>query len=114
MRGNQFEQHYIEERVTVLTEGERIEGMVFYMGGSRLSDFLNSPNQQESKFLKIKDPMIYCRRSGDSISQVPFVLVARDRVVMVMTHKSPTASEPAPAEPAMGRLDRDPSPRFLR
>lgn len=87
MRLGSFE-HYIEERVTILTESERVEGELFYVGGGRLSDFLNSPVQADARFLKIKNPTIYCRRSGQEICRVPFVMVARDRILMVMSHTS--------------------------
>jgi hypothetical protein len=113
MIGNQYDQ-YIEECVTILTESERVEGLLYYLGGSRMSDFLNSPVQQESKFLKVKDATIRCRHSGEEIGKVPFVMVARDRVVMVMTHISPTADDPAPADHPAIRLGRKPLTRFFR
>lgn len=114
MAGNQFDR-YAEELVTILTDGERIEGLLFYLGGSRLSDFLNSPIQQESKFLKVKDATVRCRRSGEELGKVPFVMVARDRLVMVMTQASPAEiSAPAPASPAAIPSGREPSTRFFR
>jgi hypothetical protein len=98
---------FVEERVTVLTEGERIEGQLFHMGGTRLSDFLNSSAQQEFRFLKMKDPVVYCRRSGQELIAVPFLMVARDRIVMVLTHVPPEA-EPEPDDPFARTTSRDP------
>src|SRR5258708_4355149 len=97
MIGNQYDQ-YIEERVTILTDSERVEAILYYLGGSRMSDFLHPPFQRESKFIKVKDATICCRHSGEEIGKVPFVMVARDRVVMMMTPISPTADDPAPAD----------------
>ncbi len=93
MHSSQFDK-FVEERITVLTEGERIDGLLFRMGGARLSDFLNSSIQQEAGFLKLKDAAVTCRRSGDSLAEVPFLMVARDKIVMVMTH-APDAEPPA-------------------
>jgi hypothetical protein len=87
MRPDQFGQ-FVEEPVTVLTEGERIEGRLVHLGQTRLSDFLNSAMQAEAKFMKVKGPSIYCRKTGVMLMQVPFLLVSRDRIVMVMTHSS--------------------------
>ena len=93
MRTSQIDQ-FIEERVIILTDGERIEGSLFHMGGVRLSDFLTSPIHQDSRFLKLKDPTVYCRRSGEELVKVPFAMVARDRIVMVMTHVAVPQDEP--------------------
>jgi len=116
MRSGHFENH-VEERITVLTEWERIEGRMFHMGGNRLSDFLNSPIQAESAFLKIKEPTIFCRRTGKELIQVPFLMVARDRIVMVMMY-SPNNAENAAAgglldDPLDDPLARPSSSRFF-
>ena len=87
MRPDQFGQ-FVEELVTVLTDGERIEGRLVHLGQTRLSDFLNSAMQQDAKYMKVKDPTVYCRKTGVMLVRVPFLLVSRDRVVMVMTHSS--------------------------
>ena len=93
MRPDQFGQ-FVEESVTVLTEGERIEGRLVHQGQTRLSDFLNSATQQEAKFMKVKNSSVYCRKTGVMMVQVPFLLVARDRIVMVMTNSSTDPDDP--------------------
>ncbi len=95
MRSGQFNQ-FVEEPITILTDGERIEGKLFHMGEIRLSDFLNSSAQQDARFLKVKDPTVYCRRSGEELIKVPFLMVSRERIVMLMTH----APEPDPEDEA--------------
>ena len=100
MNSNQFDQ-FVEEQITVLTEGERIDGLVYHVGGARLSDFLNSSIQQEASFLKVKDAAVTCRRSGYSLAQVPFLMVARDKIVMVLTY---TPGGEAPAKPIIEKL----------
>jgi len=105
MRVSQFEQ-YVEEQVTILTDSERIEGQLFYVGGSRLSDFLNSPIQQDAKFLKVKNPTVYCRRTGEEICRFPFLMVSRDRVIMVMTHTSLDNQAPDLSEVMAGPVSR--------
>ena len=103
MRGNQYE-NFVGERVTILTEGERIEGSLYYIGGVRMSDFLNSPNQQESRFVKLKDPIVHCRRTGEEMARAPFLMVACDRIVLVLTHsEDPAAPSEAAQRVPMGR-----------
>jgi hypothetical protein len=113
MIGNQYDQ-YLEEHVTILTENERVVGTLYYLDGARMSDFLNSPVQQESKFLKVKDATVYCQNSGEVIGKVPFAMVARDRVVMVMTHTPTTADDPATGGYPANHLGRAPARRFVR
>ena len=109
MRGTQFE-HYDEEQVTILTEGERIDGTLYYMGGARLSDFLNAPLQEEFRFVKIKNPTVRMRLTGEDLGNPPFVMVARERIVLVMAHhRDPSASnQDAPGATAAGLFRRDP------
>lgn len=76
----------IEEPVTVLTDGERIDGTIVHMDTIRLSDFLNSALGTEERFLKVKDPKITDRRSGEVVLNAPFFLVARERVVGIVAH----------------------------
>lgn len=99
MHGSRHDQ-FIEERVTILTESERIEGTLFYASGVRLSDFLNSPNQQEAKFLRIKDPIVTCRRTGQQTEKGPFALVSRDRLVLVVTHEAREEQDARPSDSA--------------
>lgn len=80
-----------EERVTVVTSHERIEGNLFYAGGMRLSDDVNSSLSKQIPFLKIKNPTIYCRQSGEKLTQAPFAMVARDKIVMVVSHRDKLA-----------------------
>ncbi len=91
---------YFDERVTVLTDGERIEGRLFYMGGARLSDFLNAPLQQEFRFVKIKDATVTFRRTGEEVAQVPFVMIARERILLVMIHDPDPVAIPNDDRPA--------------
>ena len=112
MRPGQYVQ-YVEEWITILTEGERIEGQLFHASGTRLSDFLNSSIQQESKFLKVKNPTVYCRHSGAELNKAPFLMVAIDRVVMVMTHSPDHGDGNDPAELSSGRIGGEASSRFL-
>ncbi len=103
MRANQRFEAVADERVTILTEGERIEGRLFYMSNLRLSDFLNAPVQEESRFVKVKDPQVTLRQSGEVLAHAPFVMIARERIVLVMTHT-------AEAEPEEAGPDRDLTP----
>jgi hypothetical protein len=75
----------VDEKITILTDAERIEGQLFHLGGTKLSDFLNSSIQQDDKFLKIKSPTVYCRQSGDEKVKMPFLMVAIDQIVMIMS-----------------------------
>lgn len=107
MRGNQFEK-CLDEQVTILTERERIEGTVYFGGGSRLSDFLNAPFQQEFQFIKVKDPIVYLRPSGEEMGRSPFLMVARDRIVLLMSHA------PADEPDRVGAPPLTPTARLLR
>jgi hypothetical protein len=79
--------NHIEERVTIITDGERIEGTLYHVGGIRLSDFLNATSQQDSPFVKLKDSRVFDRRTGDELERAEFLMVARHRIVLVMTHE---------------------------
>ncbi|MDB5350715.1 MAG: hypothetical protein JWN86_1962 [Planctomycetota bacterium] len=78
----------IEQRVLVITDGERIEGTLFHMGGIRLSDFLSAAAHQDDPYLKIKDPTVTCRRTGTELGRSPFLVVAKDRVVLIMASEA--------------------------
>jgi hypothetical protein len=75
----------IDEAVTVITDGERIEGHIPHMDAIRLSDYLNSQLNHVEQFLKLKESVVFCRRSGIELARAPFLLVSRARIVMVMT-----------------------------
>lgn len=75
----------IDESVTVITDGERIEGFIPHMDAIRLSDYLNSQLNHVEPFLKLKESVVYCRRTGAELGRAPFLLVARARIAMVMT-----------------------------
>jgi len=107
MRPSQQYSEFVEERVTVLTVGERIEGVLCYIGATRLSDFLKAPFQRDSKFLKVKNPRVYCRHSGEEINRVPFLMLARDRIVMMMTHSASESDEPARSKTPSGQFVRE-------
>jgi hypothetical protein len=78
--------NYVQEQVTIMTETERIEGTLFHMDELRLSDFLNhSSMHEELPFLKIKNPQVFCRRTGQQLAHGPFLMVARNRIVLVLT-----------------------------
>lgn len=80
-------------RVIVLTEGERIEGTLSHVEGIRLSDFFNAPGHQEAPFLIIQHARVLCRQSKEEMVDVPLVLVARNRIVAVMTPPARAHSE---------------------
>ncbi len=109
MAGNARYEPVAEERVTILTEGERIEGRLFYMKNLRLSDFLNAPVQEESRFVKVKDPKVTLRQSGEILAQAPFMMIARERIVLVLTH----TPEPDPEPEASANGDLTPTARLL-
>jgi hypothetical protein len=75
----------IDEGVTVITDGERIEGCIPHMDTVRLSDYLNLQLNHVEPFLKLKDSIVFCRRTGAELDRAPFLLVARNRIVIVMT-----------------------------
>jgi len=75
----------IDECVTVITDGERVEGLMPHMDSVRLSDYLNSQLNHTEPFLKLREAAVFCRRSGAELGRAPFLLVARARIVMVMT-----------------------------
>jgi hypothetical protein len=80
-------ERFVEERVTLLTRGERIEGTLFHGVGVRLSDFLNSSIQQESTYVKIKNPTVRCRDTGETLDRASFAMVARDQIVILLMHE---------------------------
>jgi len=96
MRKDEFEPCY-DERVTILTDGERIDGTLFHGSVARLSDFLNALFQQEFQFVKVKEPTVYLRPSGEELGKFPFLMVARDRIVLVMAHAEGGAEAPGRA-----------------
>ena len=95
MGGNARYEPVAEERVTILTEGEQIEGRLFHMKNLRLSDFLNAPVQEESRFVKVKDPKVTLRQTGEVLAEAPFMMIARERIVLVLTHTVEPEPEPA-------------------
>lgn len=74
----------VEERVTIFTDRERIDGIITHMSTIRLSDFMIGEGHQ-TDFIKIKDASIHCRQTGEELDQVPFVLIARDRITLLTT-----------------------------
>jgi len=108
MRRDEFEPCF-DERVTILTAGERIEGTLFYGSVARLSDFLNAPFQQELRFVKVKEPTVFLRPSGEELGKFPFLMVARDRIELVMAH-----SEGGPDVARAGAAALTHSARLLR
>lgn len=75
----------VEKAVTILTDGEKVEGVLSHLDGIRLSDFLNAPMHQEAPFLIVLNAQVTCRRSGEELAKTPFMLIARNRVAMIMT-----------------------------
>lgn len=82
----------IEQRVLIVTDGERIEGTLLHTDGMRLSDFLAAAEHYEISILKIKDPTVYCRRTGEELGRSRFLAVTRDRVVFVMVLETEMAA----------------------
>jgi hypothetical protein len=74
----------VEEGVTIFTDHERIEGTIMHVSTIRLSDFMISEGHQ-TDFIKIKNARITCRRTGEELEEVPFVLIARDHVTLLTT-----------------------------
>jgi hypothetical protein len=74
----------VEEKVTVFTDRDRIQGTITHMSTIRLSDFMIGEGHQ-TDFIKIKNATIHCRQTGEEMEQVPFVLIARDRITLLTT-----------------------------
>jgi hypothetical protein len=93
----------IDECVTVITDGERIEGFIPHMDTVRLSDYLNLELNHAEPFLKLKDSVVYCRRTGGELGRAPFLLVSRDRISIVMTESEHGKDSLADRERHRGR-----------
>src|SRR6478609_3503217 len=99
LHGNKVGPMVVEERVTIFTEQDRIEGTITHVSTIRLSDFMISEGHQ-TDFIKIKNATITCRKTGEELDKVPFVLVARDRVTLLTTKTATRVTPSTPSAPA--------------
>jgi len=94
----------VEEKVTIFTDRDRIEGTITHMSTIRLSDFMIGEGSQ-TDFIKIKNATIHCRQTGEELEQVPFVLIARDRITLLTT-RTATKTTGASLDELVGVGDR--------
>jgi len=101
----------VRDRVLVVTEHDLIEGTLCYPRGLRLSDALNAPSSQRDKpNLALVDATVTRIATGQKLLASQFLLVARERIVMLMPTSEmtqrPLSGRPAPAEADTAVEDR--------
>src|SRR5947209_11451680 len=102
----------VRERVLVVTEHDVIEGTLCYPRGLRLSDALNAPSSQRDKpNLALVDATVTRIASGQQLVSSQFLLVAREKIVMLMPKSEisafPLARGPASADARTGDASGD-------
>lgn len=67
-------------RVVAVVDGWRIEGNMFVLHGSRLTDAINSKGKD---FLAVTDGLIYDAKSGSLLFQTPYLALNRDSISII-------------------------------
>ena len=67
--------------ITIQTLQNRIEGNVYLLPNTRITDMLN---QEGSHFIPITDAKIYSLKSGNLVDEAEFVAINKYHVVLIL------------------------------
>jgi hypothetical protein len=72
------------QKLLILTETERVEGTVRHAQAIRVSDYFNAGQHRDTPFINVCDATVTCLRTGEVICRDGFVMLARQRVTLVV------------------------------
>ncbi len=67
--------------VKIQTLQNRIEGNVYLLPNTRITDMLN---QEDYHFIPVTDANIYSLKSGDLVDEAEFVAINKNHVVLIL------------------------------
>jgi hypothetical protein len=82
--------NWMNQKVLIFTESERIEGTIRHGQGIRLSDYFNASVHRENPFVNLCEATVTSLKTGEIIFEGDFFMLARTRITMVM----PGGAEP--------------------
>lgn len=103
MHDKTFREPTVTEQVMIVTLREVIEGMMYHNENVRLSDALNAEAKQHSRYVSLKDAIVYSIATGREILRTSFLVVSHSHIIY-MTPKAAVRMATHPGlEEANGR-----------
>lgn len=107
MHDAKFKEPTVTEQVMIVTLREVIEGVMYHNENVRLSDALNAEAKQHSRYVSLKDAVVYSIATGREILRTAFLVVSHSHIIY-MTPKAAVRVAVHPGlEAENGKDDRD-------
>ncbi len=82
-----FKEPTVTEQVMIVTLREVIEGLMYHNENVRMSDALNAEAKQHSRYVSLKDAVVYSIATGREILRTAFLVVSHSHIIY-MTPKA--------------------------